>query len=195
VNAVLVETILPSGSTFQLVQGDITSETSEAIVNAANEYLKHGAGVAGAISRLGGLAIQAESDAWVLKNGPVSHANPAWTSGGKLPCKYVIHAVGPVWGNLSRVSSSGIEDINLEAAVMGSLRVADGLGVGSVSLPAISTGIFGFPMERAAQIILKAVQKYSETKPDSGIKIIRLVLFDGSTALVFEKVWHDHFYT
>ena len=149
-------------------------------------YLQHGAGVAGAISRCGGPDIQIESDAWVRQHGPVSHAEPAWTSGGRLPCRYVIHAVGPVWG-------SGDEDAKLDAAVTGSLRVADDLGLVSISLPAISTGVFGFPKERAAGIIVKTVKKYFETEPNSGIKIIRLVVYDASTLAAFRKAWHDHF--
>jgi O-acetyl-ADP-ribose deacetylase len=186
VNALLIETALSSSLTLQLVEGDITAETTDAIVNAANEYLKHGAGVAGAISQHGGPDIQTESDAWVRTHGPVSHAEPAWTSGGMLPCRYVIHAVGPVWGD-------GDEDAKLAAAVTGSLRAADGLGLESISLPAISTGVFGFPRERAAGIIVKAIQSYFETKPNSGIKIIRLVLNDASTVAAFRKAWHDHF--
>ncbi len=185
-NTILNETVLPSGPTLQLVQGDITAEMTDAIVNAANEHLQHGAGVAGAISRRGGPDIQAESDAWVRTHGPVSHAEPAWTSGGLLPCRTVIHAVGPVWGD-------GDEDAKLAAAVTGCLRAAEGLGLTSLSLPAISTGIFGFPKERAAGIIVKAVQDYFETKSNSGIKIIRLVLYDATTVAAFQKVWHDYF--
>ena len=84
-NNVLLETILPSGQTLQLVQGDITVETTDAIANAANEHLQHGGGVAWAIVRRGGDVIQRESDEWVRTHGPVSHAEPAWTSGGTCP--------------------------------------------------------------------------------------------------------------
>jgi O-acetyl-ADP-ribose deacetylase (regulator of RNase III) len=185
VNTLLIETALSSGPTLQLVEGDITAETTEAIVNSANETLKHGAGVAGAIAQRGGPDIQAESDAWVRKHGPVSHAEPAWTSGGRLPCpvlepglprRYVIHAVGPVWGDTQGADApfgdctGEIEDSKLGAAVTGSLHLADELGLLSISLPAISTGIFGFPKERAAGIIIKAIQSYFEMKPNSGIK-------------------------
>lgn len=187
-NTLLIETVLACGPTFQLVQGDITTEKTEAIVNAANESLRHGTGVAGAISQGGGPDIQTESDAWVQKHGPVSHADPAWTSGGRLPCRYVIHAVGPVWGG---PGSDG--DANLGAAVSGCLRVADELSLESISLPAISTGIFGFPKERAAGIIIKTVQNYFKTKSNSGIKVIWLFLCDASTITIFLKVWHDHF--
>src|SRR5512145_3357384 len=119
-NSVLVEKIFPSGQSLQIVQGDITIEEVDAIVNAANEQLAHGGGVAWAISKKGGPKIQEESDAWVRKHGPVSHVHPAWTSGGHLPAKYVIHALGPVWGD-------GDEDTKLRDAVTGSLQVANEL--------------------------------------------------------------------
>ena len=98
-NTSIIEKKLPSDQIIQLVQGDITEEDVDAIVNAANEHLQHGGGVAGTISKKGGRIIQKESDDWVQKHGPVSHSHPAWTSGGLLPAKYVIHAVGPVWGD------------------------------------------------------------------------------------------------
>ena len=192
-NAILKETLLPSGTTLQLVQGDITGETIDAIVNAANEHLRHGAGVAGAISRRGGPDVQAESDAWVREHGPVSHAEPAWTSGGRLPCRYVIHAVGPVWGQTHGEGARGIEDAKLAAAISGSLRVADELKLESIAFPAISTGIFGFPKERAAGIMIKAIEDYFRTKFHPGLKTIRLVLYDATTLAAFQKVWHDHF--
>lgn len=183
-NKVMEAVLLPSGVTLQIVHGDITLEQTEAIVNAANAYLQHGAGVAGAIVRRGGEGIQRESDAWVQQHGLVTHDSPAYTSGGKLSAKYVIHAVGPIWGE-------GDEDAKLAAAVQGSLRLAETLGVTSLSLPAISTGIFGFPQERAAAIILSEIQKFF-AKP-SGLKLVRLVLFDQLTLNAFCKVWHDHF--
>lgn len=152
-NTVLVERSLPTGQTVQLVQGDLTAEQVDAIVNAANEHLAHGGGVAWAIVRKGGEVIQQESDEWIRTHGPVSHAHPAWTSGGLLPAKYVIHAVGPVWGD-------GDEDTKLSAAVRGSLHVADELGLASIAMPAISTGIFGFPKGRAANVTFKAIEHY-----------------------------------
>ena len=185
-NTVLVETVFPSGQTLQLVQGDLTVETTDAIVNAANQSLQHGAGVAGAILRRGGAVIQQESDAWVRKHGPVSHAAAAWTSGGALPCRYVIHAVGPVWGE-------GDEDAKLIAAVDGSLSVAEDLGLSSIAFPAISTGIFGFPKERAAQVILVALQDHFSARPASALKLVRLVLYERPALDPFLRVWHDHF--
>ncbi len=181
-NKVLAERVLSTGQTIQIVQGDITAETTDAIVNAANEHLQHGAGVAGAIVRRGGPIIQQESDEWIRKHGAVSHAHPAWTSGGLLPAKYVIHAVGPVWGQ-------GNEDGKLAHAVTGSLRVADELKLSSVAMPAISTGIFGFPRERAAKIILNAIHQYFSKTSSSSIKQVRIVLFDQATVDAFLKSW------
>jgi O-acetyl-ADP-ribose deacetylase (regulator of RNase III) len=182
-STLLVEYTFPAGQTIQIVQGDITTEEVDAIVNAANEFLQHGGGVARTISKKGGSTIQKESNAWVLQHGRVSHASPAWTSGGQLPAKYVIHAVGPVWGD-------GDEDNKLESAVMGSLRVADELKCASIALPAISTGIFGFPKERAAGIIFSAIEKYL-AENSSGLKTVKLALYDQPTVDVFVKAWHD----
>lgn len=184
-NILLNETGLASGQTLQLVRGDITTETTDAIVNAANVYLQHGGGVAGAIVRRGGVIIQQESDAWVRTHGPASHATPAWTSAGNLLARYVIHAVGPVWGE-------GDEEAKLAAAVAGSLEVAEKLKLKSVAMPAISTGIFGFPKERAARVIFTAIQGYFRAHP-SGLKLIKLVLNDEPTAEIFKKTWHDYF--
>ena len=180
-NNVLAERVLPTGQAIQIEQGDITAETTDAIVNAANEYLQHGAGVAGAIARKGGLAIQKESEAWVRKNGTVSHSQPAWTSGGNLAAKYVIHAVGPVWGD-------GNEDAKLAEAINGSLEVAETLKCSSISFPAISTGIFGFPKERAAGVIFSAIENHFSLR-SSGIRLVKLVLFDESTIHAFMGAW------
>ena len=183
-NTVLVEKKLSTGQTLQIVQGDITIEEVDAIVNAANEQLAHGGGVAWAISKKGGAAIQRESDDWVRKHGPVPHAHPAWTSGGLLPAKYVIHAVGPVWGD-------GDEDFKLAASVRGSLRVADELGLVSIAMPAISTGIFGFPKGRAADVIFKAIAHYFKDQPESSVQQVRIVLFDQDTIDAFLDVWKE----
>src|SRR5215211_8898689 len=157
-NTVLVEKKLPSNQNIQIVQGDITTEEVDAIVNAANEHLQHGGGVARTISKKGGSAIQRESDIWIQQHGLVPHPHPAWTSAGHLPAKYVIHAVGPVWGD-------GNEDAKLADAVRGSLQVADELKCSSIALPAISTGIYGFPKDRAAGIIFLSIEKYFVENP------------------------------
>jgi O-acetyl-ADP-ribose deacetylase (regulator of RNase III) len=184
VNQVLFELAFPSGHMLQLLQGDITADKVDAIVNAANSHLQHGGGVAGIISRKGGLAIQRESDFWVREHGPVSHAEPAVTSGGDLPCRYVIHAVGPVWGE-------GDEDKKLVDAVTGSLLAADRLELASIAMPAISTGIFGFPKERAAGAILSAIERFFIDKPESTVSLVQMVLYDQPTLEAFTKVWGE----
>ncbi|MFZ6026931.1 MAG: macro domain-containing protein [Chloroflexota bacterium] len=180
----LVTHTFPGGQSLELAQGDLTQETTEAIVNAANSALQHGGGVAAAISRKGGPSIQAESNAWVRAHGDVSHAEPAYTGGGNLPSQYVIHAVGPVWGQ-------GNEDENLAAAIRGSLQRAQQLAVKSVAFPAISTGIFGFPKERAAGIMLSVIEGYFVENPTASLQQVRIVLFDRPTIEAFEKAWQQ----
>jgi O-acetyl-ADP-ribose deacetylase (regulator of RNase III) len=182
-NKLITERKLSANQTLQIVQGDITIEAVDAIVNAANEDLQHGGGVAWAISQKGGPTIQQESDDWIRKNGLISHTHPAWTLGGLLPAKYIIHAVGPVWKN------AGDEDLKLSDAVTGSLRVADQLKCSSISMPAISTGIFGFPKDRAAKIIFRSIDEYFAKIQGSTIQQIRIILLDTSTLEVFGKTW------
>jgi O-acetyl-ADP-ribose deacetylase (regulator of RNase III) len=183
-NTILREHKFNAGQVLQLVQGDLTQERVDAIVNAANAQLQHGGGVARVILRQGGAEIQTQSDAWVREHGPVGHAEPAYTSAGGLPCRYVIHAVGPVWG-------SGDEDAKLDAAIRGSLRLADRLELASIAFPAISTGIYGFPKERAAGVILSAIRGYFTENPRSGIAQVRLTLFDMPTVEAFLKVCEE----
>ena len=184
-NTVLLEHPFPNQKRFQIVEGDITKEQVDAIVNAANSQLAHGGGVAWAISRAGGKTVQKESNAWVREHGEVSHAKPAYTSGGDMPCKYIIHAVGPVWGD-------GDEDRKLADAVTGSLRVATDLGLASVSLPAISTGIFGFPKKRAARIIFSSIESYLTQNADSPLTTVRLILYGKTDAELYLGFWHTY---
>lgn len=177
-NQTLAELILPNQCTLQIVAGDLTTEHVEAVVNAANAQLLHGGGVAGAIVRHGGVEIQIESNEWVRNHGPVSHDQPAFTRAGRLPCRYIIHAVGPVWG-------SGDEDNKLTAAVKGSFKLADQLELSSIALPAISTGVFGFPTKRAARVILAAILDYFTQTPDTNLKQVRLTLIDPHTQQIF----------
>lgn len=145
---------------LELVQGDVTALDTDAIVNAANERLAHGGGVAGVISRRGGPTIQRESDAWVRRHGPVTTGSAAITSGGDLKARYVIHAVGPVYDGTPRSAEL------LASAVRAALRMADEHGLKSVALPAISTGIFGYPLAEAAQVMLRAAIAYLEEDTD-----------------------------
>ena len=170
------------GRKVQIVLGDITLEEVDAIVNAANSHLKHGGGVAGAIVRRGGFEIQEESDEIVRERGPVRTGEAVVTSGGKLKAKYVIHTVGPVW----RGGNHG-EDKLLYRAVYNSLLKAHELGVESISMPAISTGIYGFPKERAVPIFARAIADFFREHGDSSIRIVRICNIDPVTAKIFAE--------
>lgn len=135
--------------TLKLVEGDITELATDAIVNAANQHLQLGGGVAGAIRRKGGPQIQRECDR--IGGCPVGGA--AITTGGTLKARHVIHAVGPH-------GSDTDADEKLASATRSSLEVADENGLKSIALPAISTGIFGFPLDRAAEIMTETVLDY-----------------------------------
>ncbi len=164
------------GKTLRLVQGDITDREVDAIVNAANSHLQHGGGVAGAIVRKGGQIIQEESD----KIGFVPVGNAALTIAGKLPAKFVIHAVGPRIGE-------GDEDNKLRSAVLSSLLLASGKGLRSISMPAISSGIFGFPKDRCAEILIREATNYIKEHPDSSLELIEFCIYDDLTAGYFKK--------
>ena len=181
-NKLLREIILPSGLTFQQIQGDITLANAEAIINPANSQLMHGGGLAAIITRKAGPVLESESKAWVRENGPVSHQIPAHTSAGDLPFKYIIHAVGPVWG-------SGDEHSKLRDAVQGSLQLAKDLNLISLAIPAISTGVFGFPVEPAAKIILSAIVDFAESYHDSPLENVQLFVYSDQTAVVFTAAW------
>ncbi|MGA9533659.1 MAG: macro domain-containing protein [Anaerolineales bacterium] len=174
------ERTMANGLRLLLVHGDITEQRVDAIVNAANEALQHGGGVAAAIRRKGGPSIQAESDAWVAEHGRASHDRPALTTAGDLPSRLVIHAVGPRWG-------AGDEHAKLHRAVSTSLELAEREGLTSLAMPAISTGIFGFPKQEAAEVILRAIEEFDKANPDSSVQEIRLTLFDDATLMPFQQ--------
>ena len=180
-NKTISKITLDLGKVILIRFGDITQEHVDGIVNAANAYLQHGGGVAGVISLNGGPIIQEESDLWIEKHGLVQHDSPAYTSGGDLPCKYVIYAVGPVWGE-------GDEDKKLAGAISGSLALGNRLGLTSIAFPAISTGVFQFPLKRAAKIILEEIRIYFEQNPGNGPEQVRLVLFDEGSLSVFRII-------
>jgi O-acetyl-ADP-ribose deacetylase (regulator of RNase III) len=159
---------------IRVLQGDITLAETDAIVNAANSWLKHGGGVAAAIVRRGGEEIQRESEAADF----VPEGQVAVTGAGKLAATYVIHAVGPKGGDPQG-------DEKLLSATRHALLAAQDLGLSSISFPAISTGIFGFPKERAAEILIGTARKYLLDTPASPLRQIDFVLFDDETAGVF----------
>jgi O-acetyl-ADP-ribose deacetylase (regulator of RNase III) len=158
----------------RIVRGDLTQSNADVIVNAANSHLKHGGGVAGAIARKGGQVIQEESD----KIGYVPVGGCALTTGGSLKAKYVIHAVGPRWGE-------GDEENKLKNAVESTLTLAAEKGFKTISMPAISAGIFGFPKERCASIIVNEVIKFVKHK-EASLEEIDICLMDDGIIKFFK---------
>jgi len=161
-------------SIIELTKGDITDLEVDAIVNAANSQLKLGGGVAGAIRRKGGPKIQEECDR--IGYCPVGGA--VITSAGNLKAKYVVHAVGPRYGE-------GDEDNKLKNATFNSLKIADQYKVKTIAFPAISTGIFGFPKDRCAEIMLSTAVEY--LKGQTGIEKVVFCLYDDETFRVFQE--------
>jgi O-acetyl-ADP-ribose deacetylase (regulator of RNase III) len=157
-----------------LVQGDITGEETDAIVNAANSRLRGGAGVDGAIHRAGGPSIMDEC----RKIGGCPTGQAVITTGGNLKAKYVIHTVGPVYQG----GTSGEADL-LRSAYLSSLRLAAAKGLKSIALPAISTGVYRYPLAEAAHIALKTAVDYLRENTD--IDLVRFVLYDRRTYDVF----------
>jgi len=154
-------TVLRDRTQLELVEGDITELDVDGIVNAANEQLQLGTGVAGAIRSKGGPSIQEECDR--IGGTPVGTA--VMTGAGHLKARWVIHAVGPRMGE-------GDEDRKLASAVRSALALSDRRGLKSIALPALSTGIFGFPMERAARIMLTEIHRYLQ----GGTKLERVLV-------------------
>jgi len=159
---------------LEILEGDITELEIDAVVNAANEKLKLGSGVAGAIRAKGGPSIQEECD----RIGHTAVGTAVMTGAGGLKAKQVIHAVGPMMGE-------GDEDRKLASAVRAALALADRNGLRSIALPAISTGVFGFPMDRAARITLTEIHRYLQ----GGTKIERVVvvLYDNDAFQTFRR--------
>jgi O-acetyl-ADP-ribose deacetylase (regulator of RNase III) len=165
---------------IKLVKGDITERDVDAIVNAANSYLQHGGGVAGAIVRKGGHIIQEESDK--IGYVPVGHA--VITTGGKLKARYVIHAVGPRMGE-------GDEENKLKSAVNSVLNLANERGLKTISMPAISSGIFGFPKDKCAKILVTETVKFLREHPENSIEFVEFCVFDDNTSKFFENEFNN----
>jgi putative ATPase len=163
-NTILFEHTLPAGQIIRVVQGDLTTESTDAIVNAANEYLQHGGGVAGAIRRRGGETIQQESSDWVRQHGPVSTGSAAITGAGKLPARFV---------SLCDSASA--------------LALAESHKLESISIPGISSGIFGGPKDICTRVIVQAAIDYLQKHPDTSLKEIRFCSIDNLTASAFTK--------
>jgi O-acetyl-ADP-ribose deacetylase (regulator of RNase III) len=169
-----------NGKILRLVQGDITERDVDAIVNAANSHLQHGGGVAGAIVRKGGQIIQEESNR--IGFTPVGTA--VITVAGRLPAKFVIHAVGPRMGD-------GDEDNKLKRAVLSSLDLASEKGLKSISMPAISSGIFGFPKDRCSKILVHEGARFLKENKETTLHIVEFCIFDDTTLSYFKKEFEN----
>jgi O-acetyl-ADP-ribose deacetylase (regulator of RNase III) len=163
-------------ATLRLVSEDLTERDVDAIVNAANSRLQHGGGVAGAIVRKGGRTIQEESD----RIGHVPVGGAAITTGGKLKARYVIHAVGPRMGE-------GDEDRKLKSAINSVLNLASEERLNSISVPAISAGIFGFPKDRCAKILVGETVAFLRNRPESPLELVEFCIFDKETFGFFKS--------
>lgn len=166
-------------SSIEIKQADITEERTEAIVNPANAHLQHGGGVAGAIVRKGGYVIQEESNN--IGHCPVGEA--VVTSAGLLPCKFIIHTVGPIMGE-------GYEEMKLRKATHNCLTRAEELGLRSIALPAISTGVFGYPLEDCARVMLSETATFLNAHPEMALRVV-FCLFDQQARDIFEKELTD----
>ncbi|WP_235832931.1 O-acetyl-ADP-ribose deacetylase [Gottfriedia acidiceleris] len=156
---------------IKVIKGDITKQTVDAVVNAANSSLLGGGGVDGAIHRAAGKGLYDECVAIRNKQGGCQTGAAVITTGGNLPAKYVIHTVGPVW-NGGNKNEEGL----LSSCYLNSLDLARANGIETIAFPNISTGIYGYPKIPAAQIAIKAVNEYLEN--NEGIKEVVFVCFD-----------------
>jgi O-acetyl-ADP-ribose deacetylase len=160
---------------IRLIKGDITDQNVDVIVNPANCYLKHGGGVAGAIVRKGGKIIQRESD----KIGFVPVGSSVITTSGELPCQAIIHTVGPKMGE-------GNEDFKLSKSIHSSLSLASDHNYNSISIPAISSGIFGFPKDRCANILLDDSIKFLQNN-NTTLETIDFCIIEDETLFHFKN--------
>lgn len=163
---------------IEIVKGDITKETTQAIVNAANASLQHGGGVALAIASTAGEKLRTACQQYISEYGQVPTGSAMITTGGNLKAKYVIHTVGPIWG-------SGNEDEKLKSAIISCLKRCEENNLKSCSFPAISSGIYGFPKERCAKIFFEVLNRYFNEKADSIIELVRLCNIDEKTSSIF----------
>jgi len=166
---------------IKLVFGNITKLEVDAIVNAANSSLMGGGGVDGAIHRAGGPAILDECRKIVARQGRCETGNAVITSGGNLPAKYVIHTVGPIWRGVNNNEAKLLEN-----AYLNSLKLAVENGVETIAFPNISTGIYGFPKQKAAEIAVETVSKF--LSGNNQIKQVYFVCFDQENYDLYQRL-------
>jgi O-acetyl-ADP-ribose deacetylase (regulator of RNase III) len=167
--------VMVNQARLAIIQGDITKQATDAIVNAANPGLMGGGGVDGAIHRAGGSAILEECRQIVAKQGRLPTGKAVITTGGNLPARHVIHTVGPIWhgGNKGEAAL-------LESAYRESLKLAAEHKLTTISFPSISTGAYGYPVAEAARVAIKAVVSFL-TEQVTSLKEVVFVLFDSRT--------------
>lgn len=169
-------------TTVRVVSGDLTKQKTDAIVNAANSSLMGGGGVDGAIHRAGGGAILEECRKIVAGIGSLETGKAVITTGGNLPARRVIHTVGPVW----RGGKEG-EPRLLADAFRNSLALAEENGLKSIAFPGISTGVYGYPVAKAAEVALRTVAGY--LAGNTGLEEVRIVLFGGDALEAWERAF------
>jgi O-acetyl-ADP-ribose deacetylase (regulator of RNase III) len=169
----------PGQARIRVVEGDITVQDVDVIVNAANARLVHGGGVAAAIARAGGPSVDEASRTWIAEHGPVPKGGAAVTTAGDMKARFIVHVVGPVYHGDPQ------DAVDLAEAVRAALDASESVGATSMAIPAISAGIYGYPPDKACRVIAEAV----ETRLARGtmIREIRLVAFDAAVAEHFRQ--------
>ncbi len=171
-------------SSIEIIQGDITKLSVDAIVNAANSSLMGGGGVDGAIHRAGGPQLLEECKKIIAKQGSCRTGEAVITTGGKLPAKFVIHTVGPVWhGGQSN------EAEKLAACYTNSLTIASNHTMQTIAFPNISTGIYGYPKKQAAEIALRSIYQFLKAK--TSLQTIFIVCFDDENFEIYKRLTEE----